>query len=456
MADIDGTTGPDSLIGTDEDDFFFLSTGNDTLDGRGGSDWLLADADFIEVDLGAGTAVFDGFTQVLRNIENIESTGDNARLTGSDGANQIFVIGSNSTVYGGAGDDFLDTETGGAVMDGGAGNDTLAVYGYGATTVAGGTGNDMLENWQGLSDFTVAHIAGGLRLTSRSQVIDVMDDVETFTFDIRTYSYAEVLARAPNQITGTAGNDTLYGTAGNDRIGALAGNDWILPGGVGRDTVDGGDGRDMLSFAGLGSGITLRLPGARPDVTTAQGTTEVSNIEAFTGTSQRDMFWGSAGDDHFRGLGGADRFHGDDGADYFDGGAGSDWLYFDRLSATDPGVYVSLLRGRGWTGEATGDRFTNVENIGAGAGNDRLDGDHGANHLSGGYGDDTLTGLGGDDTLYGGHGTDVAVYFGNQADYAVVTNGFRTDVTHLNNGWEGHDLLAHVEILRFADGDLIL
>ena len=215
----------------------------------------------------------------------------------------------------------------------------------------------------------------------------------------------------------------------------------------------------MVSFAGFGAGITVRLHDSHSEVTTRQipfTTTGISNIEGVAGTSHMDVFWGSAGNDHFRGLGGSDRFHGGGGADYFAGGSGRDGLLYDRLSATDPGVYVSLLRGRGWTGDAEGDRFTGIENIGAGTGDDRLDGDHGANRLEGFHGDDTLTGLGGDDVLYGGWGTDVAVYFGNQADYAVVTNGIRTDVTHLNGGWEGHDILAHVEILRFADGDLIL
>jgi Ca2+-binding RTX toxin-like protein len=587
MAEIRGTWGDDSLVGTDDNDTFRLSEGNDTLDGLGGSDWLLADADFIEVDLGAGTAVFDGFTQVLRNIENVDLQGTDVHLTGSDRDNRLFVRADNATILGGAGNDHLrlnttsrsngdslvqgdagndyisinGSEGANVTVSGGSGDDVILVEGSGTTaTVSGGSGDDMLRFLFPLLYTSVEPIAGGLRLSSFfDTTVDVMDDVEFFQFRGSTvpdpgYTYAETLALAPNLITGTDGDDTLYGTSGNDRIEALGGNDLILPGGVGNDTVDGGDGQDMLSFAGHGSGISVSQIPTRPTGTiltriyTAQGITHTSNIEAITGTSHGDEFRGWYGVNHyFRGLGGADWFNGGDGADYFDGGAGSDWLLFDQegrmypdvyvsllrgrgwtgdaagvrftnvenirsgdgndrldgdhganrleggsgddtltglggddmlyggdgadyinggagsdtllfdqQSPASPGVYVSLLRGRGWTGEAAGDRFTGIENILSGHGNDRLDGDHSSNRLEGNHGDDTLTGLGGNDVLYGGNGTDVAVYFGNRADYDIQHNGWRTEVTHLNNGWEGHDILAHVEILRFADGDLIL
>ena len=200
----------------------------------------------------------------------------------------------------------------------------------------------------------------------------------------------------------------------------------------------------------------MRLHGSNPGVNNNIGHTYLRDVEGIIGTSQSDVFWGGAGADYLSGLGGSDRFYGSDGPDTYWGGGGNDWVFYDHPAGATPGVHVSLLRGRGWAGEANGDRLIGIENLAAWSGDDTLTGDHGRNILQGNGGDDLLTGLGGDDYLKGGIGSDVAVYLGNRADYDVITSGFRTEVIHLNNGWEGHDVLAHVEILRFADGDLIL
>jgi len=37
-----------------------------------------------------------------------------------------------------------------------------------------------------------------------------------------------------------------------------------------------------------------------------------------------------------------------------------------------------------------------------------------------------------------------------------VKDGIRTEVTHLNGGPDGVDVIGDAEILRFADGDVIL
>ncbi len=61
----------------------------------------------------------------------------------------------------------------------------------------------------------------------------------------------------------------------------------------------------------------------------------------------------------------------------------------------------------------------------------------------------------GDDTLQGGDGSDSAVYSGSQADYAVVTGGGGTTVTHLS-GSNGVDTLQGIEQLVFDDGTVLL
>ncbi|MCI5098286.1 MAG: hypothetical protein MRY77_18385, partial [Rhodobacteraceae bacterium] len=110
---------------------------------------------------------------------------------------------------------------------------------------------------------------------------------------------------------------------------------------------------------------------------------------------------------------------------------------------------------RGFAGDAQQDVITGIEDVTGSFHDDIIWGDHGANKLLGGAGDDTLIGNGGDDYLLGGFGQDVVLYAGNQADYQIRQDGAATWVTDLAGGG-GTDLIGQVEILRFADGDLLL
>jgi len=102
-----------------------------------------------------------------------------------------------------------------------------------------------------------------------------------------------------DSISGGAGNDTLYGGAGNDTLKGGAdddtlkggsGND-ILRGGSGDDTlnggsgdnnVDGGSGDDTVVLAGNVADATItKDPDGRYVITTASGTTTISNVELF-------------------------------------------------------------------------------------------------------------------------------------------------------------------------------
>ena len=58
----------------------------------------------------------------------------------------------------------------------------------------------------------------------------------------------------------------------------------------------------------------------------------------------------------------------------------------------------------------------------------------------------------------GGHGTDVALYSGARADYTVtLRDDGRVIVGHLDgSGYDGTDTLWFIDILRFADGDVLL
>ena len=236
------------------------------------------------------------------------------------------------------------------------------------------------------------------------------------------------------------------------------GDDWLgLPGNWrdGLNWIDGLAGTDMMSFAGVDAWIYVNL--ATGQAASYQTGTPFNlvmrGIENVTGTGYADTFVGGEDAEWIRGLGGNDTIYARGmAADRYDGGSGADTLSFVYASS---GVAVSLLRGTGYSGEARGDRVQGVEHLTGSFHDDIIWGDHGANKLLGGAGDDTLIGNGGDDYLLGGFGQDVVLYAGNQSDYEIRQDGAATWVTDLA-GAAGTDLIGQVEILRFADGDLML
>jgi Ca2+-binding RTX toxin-like protein len=163
-------------------------------------------------------------------------------------------------------------------------------------------------------------------------------------------------------INGNDGDNALRGTAFADDIFGFGGKD-ILFGFLGNDRLDGGLGDDQL--------------------------------------------FGDVGNDTL--IGGA-------GADRLDGGAGVDTADYFGASA---GVFVSLSTGIGGSGDATGDRLIDVENLVGSSFNDVLTGSAGANVLVAGFGNDAIEGLGGADTLDGGDGVDTASYVSSAAGVIV-------------------------------------
>ena len=122
--------------------------------------------------------------------------------------------------------------------------------------------------------------------------------------------------------------------------------------------------------------------------------------ETLTGTSSRDIIYGFDGADTLLGGGDNDYLEGGAGADRIDGGEGSsDWASYWN---SPTGVFVSLVTGRGFNGDAAGDTLVSIENIsGSARGDDLLIGNDERNVLLGGLGDDTVSGGGGNDDLWG-------------------------------------------------------
>ncbi len=188
----------------------------------------------------------------------------------------------------------------------------------------------------------------------------------------------------------------------------------------------------------------------------------------FNGTLGADLADGGAGNDNLNGgpgvdtlVGGAgnDRLNGGGGGDSLVGGLGDDTFVVD----SDLDSVVEAAAGGDDTIQASTRTFVlpaEVEHlafVGVGAfqgqGNvlaNRITGGGGADLLDGLAGNDTFSGGGGNDTFLGGLGDDVAVYAAPAASFTVSRVSGGTSVRSLS-GADGTDILRDVEWIQFSD-----
>ncbi|MDB5506697.1 MAG: hypothetical protein JWR75_1335 [Devosia sp.] len=169
-------------------------------------------------------------------------------------------------------------------------------------------------------------------------------------------------------------------------------------------------------------------------------------VQTFLLGGGNDTLTGGAEDDLLLGYGGDDVMVGGPGADSFDGGAGNDLVTYEAATGR---VYAGLAGNPlAERGEAVGDSFAGVENLGGSAFDDWLNGDSTANILQGMGGADLLVGGDGNDRLEGGDDDDKMVgsggadSFDGGAGIDLVTYAFASggvgaalDFTSPGGGW---------------------
>lgn len=335
MADtISGTTDDDVMLGTSGDDTFLASAGNDKVwGGTGGNDTLIltgrmsdytvrenGNGSYTVTDLradGDGVSIvraIDSFQFLDRTVSEAQLLEQSSNIvTGTAGDDTLLGTGRNDRLEGGAGDDRIW---------GGSGGDDLAVF--------SGQAADYTIKDNGNGSYTITDLRG-------IDGVDVIRDIEMLQFSDGVVGTTDFMARMPNEVAGTSGNDNQIGTAGNDKFQSSGGNDRIWGGTGGDDLLTmSGDFKDYaITDNRDGSYTVVDLRSNSPD-----GSDVVRGIETFqfadrlatlgefkeahpnnyifdgVGTSGNDILLGSAGDDVLQGSGGKDRiWGGSDGND---------------------------------------------------------------------------------------------------------------------------------------------
>ena len=237
--EVRGSAGDDIFVGSDADERYRYTGGNNIVDGAGGYDMVRYDSSGIgsvSVDLAARTGTVSmtngqTFTDSLRNIEAARGTNGDDDITGDAMDNRLEGRSGNDRLNGGDGDDWLEGQAGNDTIDGGDGFDTVYTH-------------------VNRADATVTQGAAGEATIVSSAGTDVVRNVERLVFRDQGFDIGTGSATSGNDtLTGTANDDTIDGLAGDDAISGGDGND-SLSGGDGNDTLDGEAGNDTLDGGG--------------------------------------------------------------------------------------------------------------------------------------------------------------------------------------------------------------
>jgi serralysin len=266
--------------------------------------------------------------------------------------------------------------------------------------------------------------------------------------------------------TAYAGN-TTYGYGSNTGNAAIDGFT-TLANGAGRTAMTIWDegGVDMLNFSQYGGGQTIFLDdesfssviGGIANLAIARGVVIENAMgggaaDRITGNEVGNRLYGNNGSDTLDGGSGSDTLYGGLGADSLIGGDGFDYAAFDDAAHGSFVVALSTAANATLgTGPAAGDRFTGIEGLILGSGNDTAYGDAGDNYIYGLAGNDMIYGGLGADVMIGGGGFDYARYDdANYGDIVVSMNNAAN--LALGTGPANDDQFFEIEGLILGDGN---
>ena len=460
--------GHDTVKAGDGDDLIFGASGSDKLDGQGGNDHIFGDRGLQKINGHSRYGPSCGrihLDDLIFNRENVplliypdwwkdsgihtkhgtpvtfDELGQhllNQWVASPESPEEMFSLrkfkGSGDYIYGGAGNDHINTGDGRNFAYGESGNDVII----------GGKDDDLLRGGAGHD-----YVFGGAEILTG----DVFDQVQYYQ-------------GGNDRIYGDGGLDHLFGGAGSDLIKGGDGNDYIFGEGslehtqfVGDGDFDRPGGDPMVAVNGSETNYGYQHPGtafaaAADFFLRTLGLPEHSDLkfhhilESHGGAA--DFLYGDEGDDKIWGSAGSDLILGGSGSDELHGGDDDDNIYGDFIPySLDPIVeggrpapiiyppqYTTFYAEkddpltRFINEREEGAMHTvvtriddglhkigtkNIDAIWGEAGDDMLHGGSDNDILKGGKGSDVLYGYSGNDYLDGGRGTD-NIYGGSGND----------------------------------------
>lgn len=443
-----GGPGADDLSGGAHNDKLYGGSGDDELDGGAGNDFLEGGigADFlqggegkdkvnyskskeaIQIDLEKKIAKGgDAEGDTYESIEIITGSNFDDLLIGDEDDNQLQGGEGADKIKGSAGKDLLEGGAGKDILDGGDDDDVL-IGGLGSDTLIGGKGKDTVqyeasENEKGF----IIDLEKGIAKSKSFKDQDSLKEIENV---IGSDGEDTIIGNdEKNILNGRRGKDHIKGHGGKDIIDGGWGND-ILDGGEGRDILKGNDENDTL-IGGPGNDIldgeahrdtveyltspkkvkvSLRKGIAYDGFGTKDRLISIENITGspfndilegdkynniINGDKGDDALIGGADDDTLYGGKGSDTLDGGPGEDLLDGGEGKDVITYKKSLK---GVKVNLAEGKGYKGDAEGDKFKDIEGVIGSRHNDVIIGSSDDNIILTGEGSDVIFGRGGDNT----------------------------------------------------------
>jgi len=255
-----------------------MTGGDDTINGRGGHDFIAGDVILLSGSLtGGADRIHGGSDSDVIAGDALQAGGEGPFGTiGGGSIVSVNAVCGNDVIYGDDGDDQIAGDV--YSITGLAGGSSIA---GGKDTLHGGQGDDQLYG-----DFGPASNA----LLS-------------------------------GHYTTTGGDDHLFGDDGDDFIAGQGGH----------DVIDGGEGSDTADYSDKGQSVVVSLDGSTSVAVKVGGVIEdhVRNIENLNGGSAADRLTGYAAANTLVGGGGDDALNGRVGNDILEGDAGADKFIFN-------------------------------------------------------------------------------------------------------------------------------
>ena len=412
---IDGGAGADTMRGGLGSTVYVVDNVGDVVveQVNGGFDEVKASVNYVSLD----------------NIEKLTLTGT-ADITGTGNALNNWIVGNlgHNLLVGGGGNDQLDGDAGNDTLIGGSGNDTVdGGSGYNTFVVTGSADAFTWSvNSSGQVVLTDTVVNPADLVDGSNEGIDLLRNIQAIEYrrpdgSLESRFVLDDYGNAPD-----AGNFQIqYGVWVTGRANFYGDLDYF------KLQITSGQ-KVVLSGASGSTGGYLASNGSGSELQGQYSHTYSDSDRTLTwnSTGVMDVFWNST-----------------------------------ELSSSSPMAskgYGFILRREldGTDASETLTAGTSYEQLVGGVGDDTLIGSDRSDVLDGGDGNDLMTGSLGNDEIDGGSGTaNVAIFSGNKADYTVTWTGSQNlglTISDKVTGRDGTDQLRNVQILRFADGDVVL